>query len=136
MKFNLHVKFAEGGAPWVEDYNRSDITSEVEARKYAEQIIENFNNTLRPDEKARKLLDVTFEDNKREPLHVWRKSNLYTLVDGRMNAYDTLRCTVCEVTAKRYGLCQIVIDRHFRAKRYLVCPPLEEKKKRAKAEKR
>ncbi len=135
MKFNLHVAYRDvDGEPWIEDYNRSEITTEEHAHQYGEQIIKYFNDTLRPGEEARKLLNVTFEDNGLKAYHDWSKTNLYTIIDPRLGVYDTLRCVVCRITAKRYGLTTIKIDSKYRAKGYKVCPP--EVKTRAKAEER
>jgi hypothetical protein len=124
MKFNLHVAhLGKEDAPWIEDYNKTDIRTEKEAREWAEATVENFNNTLRPGEKVRKLLDVTFEGNDAVAQHDWQKMNAITVVDPRMGVYDIMECKVCFITAKRYGLTNLVIDRQWRAKKYKSCNP-------------
>lgn len=70
MKFNIHVTYRdEPGETWVEDYNRPEIKTEEQAREWSAHLIENFNNTLRPQERARKVVKVTFEDNKARATH-------------------------------------------------------------------
>lgn len=124
MKFNMHVAHIDKeDKPWVEDYNRTDISTEEDARKYAEIIIQNFNDTLRPGERERKLLDVTFESNEAVAQHDWTKMNAITVSDPRM--YDIMECKICFITAKRYGLTNIIIDRQWRAKKYRTCNPAE-----------
>ena len=128
MKFNLkvsHLEIRPEGdrldEPWIEDYNRSEIKTEKEAREYGLRLIDRFNDTLRPGERARKLLDVTFEDNDAVAQHDWHKTNLVTVSDPRLGLYDKLECSVCFITGKRYGLTNIIIDRRWRAKKYKSC---------------
>lgn len=129
MKFNIHVAYRDvEGEPWIEDCNRSEIKTEDEARAWGERTIRWFNDTLRPGERARKFLKVTFEDNDIRAQHSWRKTNLMTILDPRLGLYDTLRCEVCGITAKRYGLTSVKIDSKYRAKGYKVCPPEVKKK--------
>lgn len=114
MKFNIHVTYRdEPGEPWVEDYNRPEIKTEGQAREWASRLIENFNNTLRPHEHARRVVAVSFEDNNAVKAHEWHKTNLVTLFNGR-SLYDALVCLVCGVTAKRHGLDRIVLDPKYR----------------------
>lgn len=124
MKFTLKVAYLDGsGAPWTEPYNRPEIGSEEAAKSWAERTIKNFNDTLRPGEKARKFLGVFFdqEDNKEKAVHLWSKTNLVTIIRGH-RSHDTLKCLNCGVTAKRFGLDSIKIDSQFRAKKYQSCP--------------
>jgi hypothetical protein len=123
MKFNLKVAHRDDSTEkhWVEDYNRSEIRNEDQAREYGRRLIENFNDTLRPGERPRQLLDVTFEDNEAIANHDWYKRNAVTLIDPRRGSYDAMQCTICGVTGKRYGLVTIKIDGRFRAKRYKTC---------------
>lgn len=43
MKFNIHVAYRDvKGEPWIEDYNRSEISTEDEAREWAKRVDEAF----------------------------------------------------------------------------------------------
>lgn len=83
-----------------------------------EEIIENFNNTLRPHEKARKLIDYEIlEDNENKP-HSWKKKSLVTQIKGDIS-FDIYRCTECGVTGKRFGIAgQIVLDKKYKKRIY------------------
>lgn len=122
MKINIKVTYRdEPGDSWVEDYNRPEIKTEEDAREWAYALIDNFNNTLRPKERARKVLDVTFEDNKAQASHDWHKTNLVTMFSGN-HFYDTLICLECGVTAKRYGIDNVCLDPKYRkARKYFSC---------------
>jgi hypothetical protein len=123
MKFNIHVTYKDSpGEPWLEDYNRPEVKTEEQARQWAERTIQNFNNTLRPGEKARKVVDVTFEDNEAKQAHEWQKVNLVTLIDNRGAFYDRLLCLNCGVTAERWGIDSIRLSKKYRrAAKYLSC---------------
>jgi len=123
MKFNIHVAYKDStGEPWVEDYNRPEVKAEEQARQWAERTIQNFNDTLRPGEKARKVVDVTFEDNEAKQAHEWQKVNLVTLIDNRGAFYDQLLCLNCGVTAERWGIDSIRLSKKYRrAAKYLSC---------------
>ena len=115
MKFNIHVTYLnEPGKPWIEDYNRPEVKTEDQARAWAKRLIENFNNTLRPHECARKVVDVTFEDNNATTSHEWQKTNLVTLIDNRGAMYDQLICLNCGITAERWGLDTIQLSKKYR----------------------
>lgn len=115
MKFNMHVTYKDTpGEPWLEDYNRPGLKSEEQAQKYASDMIDRFNATLRPGEKPRKLIAVTFEDNNARASHEWQKTNLVTLLDNRGVPFDTLLCLNCGVTAERWGLEHIRLSPKYR----------------------
>jgi len=123
MKFNIHVTYKETpGEPWIEDYNRPEVKTKEQAQKWAANLIDNFNDTLRTDEKARKLVAVTFEDNNAKQAHEWQKVNLVTLLDNRGAPYDSLLCLNCGITAERWGLDTIRLSKKYRkAAKYLSC---------------
>ena len=114
-----------GGNPWDEHENRSEIKSEEEANEWSARCIQRFNDTLRPGERERVLVRVVFDHPENQELqqHSWEKTNLYTVLDPRLGLYDTLACTSCGITAKRYGMSHIKIDSKYRAKAYKQCPP-------------
>lgn len=118
MKIQLKVGYLDNPENnWFEEY---DVTCE-DAKKYAEGLIEVFNYTLRPGEKARKLLEVTVIDYESIEKHDWRKTNLITIMNGPI-CYDKQKCTRCGITGKRYGLSGDVIqDSKYKAKVYIRC---------------
>ncbi len=63
MKFKILVKHIgeDDGQAWEEEYDKNTQDSE----KWAEDIIKWFNETLRPGEKPRELVNVIILDNKK-----------------------------------------------------------------------
>ena len=122
MKFDITVVHdPEDGEPWVEDYDRRDIKTLEDANAYATAIVQRFNETLRPGERARKVVRVQITGQSTEQNHDWSKINLVTIIDPRMGMYDLMRCTACGISAKRFGLTNIIIDRQWGAKKYQKC---------------
>ena len=91
-----------------------------------EGIINNFNNTLRPGELPRTVVEIYEDDFPYEhayPLaqHDWQKSNLVTIMKGH-SSYDTYKCSKCGITGKRYGLGGSVRrDKKYTAEKYNGC---------------
>jgi len=82
-----------------------------------EEIIQEFNNTLLPNERARKLIDYEILEGENKP-HTWRKTNLVTILRSGMQ-YDTYRCKECGATGKRFGLGgNIVLDKKYKKQIY------------------
>ena len=52
MKFKIHVK--DERLDWWEDYNEDTDNPQ----KWAEELVQKFNNSLRPMEKPRTLIDI------------------------------------------------------------------------------
>jgi hypothetical protein len=114
MKFEMFVAHSDGkGETWVESYDQPYLETEAEVRNWAHRTIERFNATLRPGEKPRDLLEVTISDEPSDN-HSWEKTNLVTISD-KDGLYDTAQCTVCGITARRYGLGGYTRDTKFRA---------------------
>ncbi len=119
MKFKLKVcKVNDEKNTWFEEYDED--TSDAE--QWGKDIIEYFNSDLRPNETARKLLEVIVLDKDSIEKHDWDKTNLVTIIKGNGIPYDTQKCQRCGITGKRYGLSETVkIDPKYKAKVYLRC---------------
>jgi hypothetical protein len=91
---------------WSEDYNKP--VSDPQA--WAEETLEEFNATLRKGELPREIVRVEIKPNGVPLRHQWQKTNLVTIIKGRDN-YDTYRCEMCGITAKRHGVGDIIPDR-------------------------
>jgi hypothetical protein len=123
MKFDITVIHNDGkpSEPWIEDYDRTEIKNIDDAKAYAVALIKRFNDTLRPHERPRKVVLVELKGASVSQLHDWSKQNLVTIFCPRMGCYDIMECSRCGITAKRYGLTRLVIDRQFRAKKFQKC---------------
>jgi hypothetical protein len=119
MKIKMKVKSINSDYTWDEEY---DVETGIDAKDYAEKLIINYNTTLRPHEVARELVDVIVVDENSEVIHQhnWEKQNLVTIVRGN-SIYDTMKCSMCGITGKRYGLVGIQRDSKYKAKCYDTC---------------
>jgi len=108
MMFTLWSKYR--GEPdskaWSEDYNQLVD----DPRAWCLETLETFNATLRHGEQPREFVRVEIKANDVPLRHQWHKTNLVTIMKGRDN-YDTYRCELCGITAKRYGVGDIVPDK-------------------------
>jgi hypothetical protein len=110
---------------YVEGERGSFTKFDIDLDGWAHALIQRYNDTLRPGERARTLDRVEVEtlnvpSAKRE--HAWEKTNL-TTIEYRGRFYDTAKCTGCGVTGKRYGVSEVARDAKFRAKKYRFCNP-------------
>lgn len=82
-----------------QQYEECLLIASSKLPKDAEDIIERFNSSLRPNEKARNFVkcEVIDEDLHK---HDWEKASLVTERGG----YDRMKCLHCGATGKRYGL--------------------------------
>lgn len=129
MRFTMFVKnLGEvDSTAWPEKEDRPTLVTEAEVREWAANIIREYNRTLRPNERARALVRVTLtpdetpiQSDEASP-HDWHKTNGVTIIKGSLN-YDTLRCSQCGVTGKRYGVGGTVErDPKFKANIYAKC---------------
>jgi len=123
MKLILVVK--RKGAPdssaWEETLDVPRMPDDG-AYDYAEAIIRRFNNTLKPGESPRALVDLYEDIDAKEVIeHDWEKTNLITIND-RNGLYDAYRCCKCGITGKRFGLGRNVTrDGKYSAKKYENC---------------
>jgi hypothetical protein len=117
---------AEDGESWTERYVESDgqrtFKPGEDVQRWAERTIDYFNATLRNGERRRTLVKVEIEEPKKADVqnHAWAKTNLVTL-SGARGYHDTVSCANCGITAKRYGLTNIVLDAEYRAKAFKTC---------------
>lgn len=119
----------EQGEQWVESYREGDglrtftaQTPDDKLEEWARGVIAFYNNTLNPRERPRKLIriDVDRTDEAIKGTHVWSKTNAVTVVE-RGRTFDRMKCEVCSVTGKRFGLDRIKRDAVFKAKKYEHC---------------
>ncbi|WP_313258191.1 hypothetical protein [Lacrimispora sp.] len=105
----MQTKIIQSGHVIEETY---EIDNSVSEKVYAENLINNYNSTLWPTESPRELLSVIVieenEESRKE--RSWEKQNLVTIRRAGQ-LYDTYKCTCCGITAKRYGVGQIVHDK-------------------------
>ncbi len=117
MKFKILTK-TDDGEEWWEDYDK-DVP---DARKWAEDTIAGFNETLRPHEKARELLDVQVIDSSNDKHHHWVKKTGGMSVKFRGSFVDMMYCDKCGITGKRYGLDgSVTIDSKYSKKAFIEC---------------
>lgn len=123
MKFKIKCTYQDdesGEEAWWEEYEKDHVE---DPQKWAEQTIENFNTTLRPHEKPRRLLDVEILEENTKKDHSWVKTSLSMRRAGwrSNNLYDEYKCTHCGITGKRFGVGRVERDSKYRAKVYNRC---------------
>lgn len=120
MRFAITVTYAqEEGESWEENYDDRAITTVDQASEKGRSLVNYFNSTLRPGEKARRFVSARILAD--SVAHDWRKVNLVTIVGPGGRTYDKMRCAVCEITGKRLGLVGVKRDSKFRAAKYETC---------------
>lgn len=118
MKFKIRVASERSPKGWWENYDKNDVD---DAELWARQTIKRFNETLRPNESPRRLLEVVVIEAESHPDHAWVKTNNFTLQARDGSLYDDIVCTTCGITGRRYGLTHFVRDRKYKAKIYQRC---------------
>ena len=93
----------------------------VDIKKEWNDITNNFNLSLRKNEKARTIIMVRTKYTNMKYTHDWEKSNLVTISkNGQM--YDTYKCCQCGITGKRFGLNSgIQRDKKYKSTKYENC---------------
>ena len=120
MKIKTKVKQVETGYIMNEEHN---INNGEDMNAFAKNLIDNFNNTLRPNESPRELLSVELVEQLTVVLndHSWEKQNSFTIIRGG-SIYDIMKCQICGVTGKRHGIGNgIKRDTKFNGKCYNKC---------------
>lgn len=122
INYTMFVKQVNSDFTWEEPMTEN-VQDDVTTEQRANQIVDMFNRTLRPGEKARELVKVVDSDkisevSSQNVRHVWKKKSLVTEKGG----YDNYICEACGATGKRHGLSEYVtIDKRF-IKRQYNCP--------------
>lgn len=117
-KFRVYIK--NKGDPdssmWHETY-----TKDEDPEEYGRKAVDYWNASIRPHEKARVFIRAELIDDDVPAVeHQWEKQNAMTRErNGRM--FDILKCRVCGITAKRYGVNHVMADSQYRAKVYRIC---------------
>ena len=86
MKFRILVE-CDGESRWWEEYDKPT----TDAKQWAKNIIEYFNNTLHENEKPRRLIEVEVLDLRSQKEHDWTKVNAVTVMD-KYGSCDVLKC--------------------------------------------
>ena len=116
MKFRMHCKNQR--SDWWEYFDKECCDPIV----WATDCISRFNDTLRPGELPRELVEVDILDSANVPEHKWEKLTAGMSIMFRGSCVDLMRCSRCGVTGKRYGLgSSVKRDSVFRAKKYEKC---------------
>ena len=130
MKFTIEVE--QNGRTWWEEYDEDTD----DAQKWGADIVQWFNDTAQPGATTRKFLSAKVLDLKSIKDHDWSKQNLMTLTSPQ-GFYDRLKCSVCSIVARRYGLTRVVRQNPYRAKKFERCDSaikaLEARRKTAEA---
>jgi hypothetical protein len=111
---------------WAENYIEGERGSfpvgEPDLSVWAYNLVTRFNAGARPGETLRYVTKIEESEYtgpvKRE--HTWEKTNLITIVRGKQ-MYDTARCTVCGITAKRFGVGGYTRDPKFKDDKFEIC---------------
>jgi hypothetical protein len=124
----LTIRIRNERGEWDETYREGERASfpvgEPDLSVWAYTLVTRYNAGCRPGEARRYVVGIEVREIpdvmvKRE--HRWTKTNLVTIMHGS-RSYDTARCEVCGVTAKRFGVGEHVRDSKYGAKRYETCP--------------
>lgn len=93
--------------------------------QWANDTLKKFNDTLRPGEKARRILSIEASEN--DLAHAWVKTS-FMLIEGTHHykgwKYDTYKCAKCGITGKRGALSPVIKrDPPYKARKYAKCQP-------------
>lgn len=117
--FTVFVRHkGQDDTPWRERYQRETDDPETWGRA----LIDSFNATLRPGERAREFVRVEIHGEVAPIEHAWTKTSLVTQMEPGGRMFDAMKCDRCGITGKRYGLAAHVERSHkYRAKVYARC---------------
>lgn len=106
---------------WIEEL---ELPNGIDPIEGVACIIAHYNDTIEhPNDKPRAVHSVEVINEDTKPDHDWSKTNLVTIMPKNGGqSYDTVRCTTCGVTGRRYGFGnEPKLDRKFKAKCYQRC---------------
>lgn len=103
MKFILIVRDKGQDREWKEPYDEPGLNSLAEIKDWAIKTVDRFNETLRPHEKPRELVNIEIPENSESDEHKWYKFRPMTQADSG-SLYDLMKCEKCGIMGKRYGL--------------------------------
>lgn len=106
MKITYIVAHDREPAGWQEDYEDDGKFGRGMPEEIVGRILDFFNSTLRPNELPRRLVRIVSSEGEPAPHiipHAWEKQNLVTIID-KHGSYDKMKCTVCGIMGKRFGL--------------------------------
>lgn len=108
-----------------EDYDEPQVYDDPWG--WSERLIQRFNQTLRPGQPPRKLLDVDiiyfFPEGQFNIVnnHDWKKVNMVTMIEGS-RYFDKYKCIRCGITGRRYGFSSVIIrDSKYKKDKYDRC---------------
>lgn len=100
--FKILVETETEGS-WWEEYPDKKVDSLTEATTIAQDVIDWFNQTLRPGELPRHLVRVELFGDETRREHSWVKTSLMTKSDG-LRLWDEMKCSHCGLTGRRQTL--------------------------------
>lgn len=106
MKIVFIVAHVDGTDEWQETYEDNGKFGRDTPTEIIKRVMDNFNATLRPGEKGRRLVRIESSEGEFAAHiipHTWEKQNLVTIQD-RHGIYDKMKCRVCGIMGKRFGL--------------------------------
>lgn len=117
----FEVKVKDARAEWTEKYNKPEVVDQATAESFGRNVVQYYNDTLRPGERPRTFLSAALTNNGDvHESHEWEKTNAFTIAE-RGRTFDTARCVKCGVTAKRFGVGAPRLDSQFRAQAFRYC---------------
>jgi hypothetical protein len=127
MKFKMLVRETKTGREWWENYDK-DVSDVEEFCKHA--VEEIWNGNLRPHEKKREFIKCEIIENSNDKFHKWFKLTSGMSVEFRGQIVDLVKCSVCGITGKRYGLDdKVKIDSKYRKKAFQNCDTSQKEQK-------
>lgn len=104
---------------WTEDFQMPDAENPF---TWVNNLVQEFNDTLRPGERVRKLIRVRTKLPNGYPVpHEWEKASIVT-EEANGRTFDRYRCKICGITGKRFGLGgTIVKDKRYNKEKHRMC---------------
>jgi hypothetical protein len=120
MRYTATIGFAAGGGEtWEETFDDAAVNSDQEAEVKARALVKWFNETLRPGERERAFHAARVIGE--SIAHQWEKTSLVTTTSSSGRMFDKMKCRVCGITGRRYGLDSVTRDAKYRSRKYEDC---------------